>query len=56
MTKRQEDWINTLLKPKDLSQARLFTIESRLKEYDEHSNTEKEFYRNIIKKLIFALE
>jgi len=34
LEKRQEDWINTLIKPQELNQARLFSIDTRIKEAD----------------------
>lgn len=34
LEKRQEDWINSLLKPQEVNQARLFSIDTRLKEGD----------------------
>jgi len=56
MDKRQEDWINTLLKPQELNQARLFSIDTRLKEAEVLRVEENTFYRDLFKKLIFALE
>ena len=32
LEKRQDKWVNTLIKPQDINQARLFSIDSRIKE------------------------
>lgn len=32
LEKRQEDWVTTLIKPQELNQARLFSIDTRIKE------------------------
>lgn len=56
MDKRQEDWINTLLKPQELNQARLFSIDTRLKEAEVMKAEDNTFFKDLFKKLIFALE
>lgn len=35
LEKRQEDWVNTLIKPQEVNQARLFTIDQRIKEAEK---------------------
>jgi hypothetical protein len=56
LEKRQEDWINTLIKPQELNQARLFSIDTRIKEADMLRAEDNKFYKDTLKKLIFALE
>jgi hypothetical protein len=45
-----------LIKPQELNQARLFTIESRIKENEQTKMNEVEFLKETVKKLIYAIE
>ena len=56
LEKRQEDWITTIIKPQELNQARLFSIDTRLKEAEMLRSEDNQFYKDTLKKLIFALE
>lgn len=56
LEKRQEDWINSLLKPQEVNQARLFSIDTRLKEGDIQRIEDMQFMKDKLKKLIFAIE
>lgn len=53
---RQEDWITTLIKPQEINQARLFTIDSRLNEEEKVRLEDNQFQKETVKKLIFAME
>lgn len=45
-----------LVKPQDLNQARLYAIETRIKEGEENKMKEADFFKETIKKLIYAIE
>ena len=45
-----------LIKPQELNQARLFTIETRIKENEENKMREVDFVKETLKKLIYAIE
>ena len=32
LEQRQENWVNTLIKPQEVNQARLFSVDTRIKE------------------------
>lgn len=56
LEKRQEDWINTLIKPQEVNQARLFSIDTRLKEGELQRLNDMQFLRDTTKKFIYAVE
>lgn len=56
LEKRQDDWINTLIKPQELNQARLFTLDTLVKEAEISRSENNQFFKDILKKLIFAIE
>ena len=56
LEERQEGWINTLIKPQEVNQARLFSIDSRIKEGETQRIEDQSFLKDTIKKLIFAIE
>jgi hypothetical protein len=45
-----------LIKPQELNQARLYTIESRMKENEDLKLQEVNFLKETLKKLIYAIE
>lgn len=56
LDKRIEDWAKLLVKPQEVNQARLFAIDTRLKETEDFRVKEISFVKDAFKKLIFALE
>ena len=56
LDKRIEDWAKLLVKPQEVNQARLFAIDTRLKETEDFRVRESTVIKDIFKKLIFALE
>ena len=54
--KKYDDWSRVLLEPMTVNDARLFSIESRLTEEEEMRVKEYEYIRDLMKKLIYALE
>lgn len=56
MQKQQDDWIDKILRPQDTSQARLFAIETRLKEAELARASAEQFHKDTFRKLIFAIE
>lgn len=56
LDKRIEDWAKLLVKPQEVNQARLFAIDTRLKETEDFRVKEISFMKDAFKKLIFALE
>lgn len=48
--------MNTLVKPQELNQARLFSIDTRIKEAEVARTEDNQFFKDMLKKLIFALE
>ena len=48
--------MQVFLKPQSLNQARLFTIESRIKETEKSKVSDLNFLKETIKKLIYAIE
>lgn len=53
---QQEQWVEMLIKPQQLNQARLFTIETRIQENEQNKMQEVDFMKETIKKLIYAIE
>lgn len=45
-----------LIKPQELNQARLYTIETRLQENESSKIKEIDFIKETVKKLIYAIE
>ena len=56
LEKRQDQWVNTLIKPQKLSQARLYAIDSRIKEGELTRIKDMHYMRDTLKKLIYAIE
>jgi len=48
--------VSTLIKPQELNQARLFSIDTRIKEAEQARTEDNQFFKDVIKKLIFAVE
>eukprot|EP00347_Sterkiella_histriomuscorum_P022884 403336796 len=53
---RCEEWAKLIVQPQELNQARLFAIETRMKESEEFKVKEVNFIKDTLKKLIFAME
>lgn len=53
---RQEEWINKLLKPQEANQARVYGLDSRLDAGEKMRLKDAQFYKETIKKLVFAME
>ena len=53
---RQEDWVNRLIKPQEVNQARLFSVDTRIKEGELMRLKDLQFMRDTFKKLIYAIE
>ena len=53
---RQQTWINTLIKPQEVNQARLFSVDTRIKEGELTRMKDVQFMRDTFKKLIYAIE
>ena len=51
-----EDWTKHVMKPAQLSEARLFSVETRLKEEEDMRILQLNHMRDVQKKLIFAIE
>ena len=45
-----------LIKPQELNQARLFAIETRIQENEYSKVKEVDFMKDVVKKLIYAIE
>jgi hypothetical protein len=56
LDKRIEDWAKLLVKPQEVNQARLFAIDTRLKETEDFRVKEISFLKDAVRKLIYALE
>jgi len=56
LERQQQLWVDMLIKPQELNQARLFTIESRIKENEQTKMNEVEFLKETVKKLIYSIE
>ena len=53
---RQENWVNKLIKPQEVNQARLFSVDTRIKEGELTRLKDLQFMRDTFKKLIYAIE
>ena len=53
---RQEEWIKNILKPKEVTQAKLFTLEAKVKEVETQRIAQDTFYKGTLLKLIYAIE
>lgn len=51
-----DDFMNNVVKPQQLGEARLFAVETRLKEEEDLRIVELSHMKDIVKKLIFAIE
>ena len=56
LEKTIEEFAKLLVKPQEVNQARLFAIETRMKETEDFRLKEISFIKDVFKKLIFALE
>ena len=56
LEQRQENWVNTLIKPQEVNQARLFSVDTRIKEGELTRLKDLQFMRDTFKKLIYAIE
>ena len=56
LERQQESWVEMLIKPQELNQARLFSIETRIKENEGNKMREFDFVKETMKKLIYAIE
>ena len=56
LEEKQEEWIERLIKPQELNQARLFSIDSRIKEGEQQRAKDQQFQRDVLKKFIYAVE
>jgi hypothetical protein len=56
LEERQETWVNTLIKPQEVNQARLFSVDTRIKEGELTRLRDLQFMRDTFKKLIYAIE
>ena len=56
LEQRQENWVNTLIKPQEVNQARLFSVDTRIKEGELTRLKDLQFMRDTFKKLIYAME
>jgi hypothetical protein len=43
LEQRQQDWIDTILKPQELNQARLFAMDARFDEVEKLRNEDSDF-------------
>jgi len=51
-----DDFVNNVVKPQQLGEARLFAVETRLKEEEDLRILEFSHVKDVVKKLIFAIE
>ena len=56
LERQQEQWVKMLVRPQELNQARLYAIETRIKENESHKLRDIDFLKETIKKLIYAIE
>ena len=56
LEQRQEDWVKKIIQPQELNQARLYAIETRIKEGENLRQGDLQFMRDTTKKLIYAIE
>ena len=56
LEKEQQKWVEMLIKPQELNGARLYAVETRLKENEAIKLRDVDFLKETIKKLIFAIE
>jgi hypothetical protein len=56
LERQQEQWVQMLIKPQELNQARLYAIETRIQENEQSKMREVDFLKETIKKLIYAIE
>ena len=56
LERQQDQWVNMLIKPQELNQARLYAIETRMAESDQAKVADVEFLKETMKKLIYAIE
>lgn len=56
LERQQEQWVKMLIKPQELNMARLYAVETRIKENETNKLSEVDFLKETIKKLIYAIE
>lgn len=56
LEKQQEQWVQMLIKPQELNQARLYAVETRIKENEQAKIRDFDFVKETMKKLIYAIE
>ena len=56
LERQQEQWVQMLIKPQELNQARLYAVETRISENEQMKMREVDFLKETIKKLIYAIE
>lgn len=56
LEKQQEQWVKMLIQPQELNQARLYAIETRIKEGENNKMRDTDFLKETMKKLIYAIE
>ena len=55
-SKAQEEWVKKIVAPQELNQARLFAIETRMKESEESRISDFNFTKDTVRRLIYAIE
>jgi hypothetical protein len=56
LERQQEQWVKMLIQPQELNQARLYAVETRIKENENNKMRDNDFVKETIKKLIYAME
>lgn len=56
LERQQEKWVQMIIKPQELNQARLYAIETRIKENEQGKMKDFDFMKETVKKLIYAIE
>lgn len=56
LERQQDQWVQMLIKPQELNQARLYAIETRMQECESVKIKDIDFLKETIKKLIYAIE
>ena len=56
LERQQEKWVQMIIKPQELNQARLYAIETRIKENEQGKMKDFDFMKETMKKLIYAIE
>jgi hypothetical protein len=56
LERQQEQWVKMLIQPQELNQARLYAVETRIKEGEGNKLRDVDFLKETMKKLIYAIE